>query len=94
MGSAPATMEAARTCVLRGMQKGYKVDQADAQQAYIQAALGGTETWVNLPEEGWPEEWKVSEPPCERPCVRLIQALYGHPDSGTFWEQRADKTFN
>ena len=23
--------------------------------------------------------------------MRLIQALYGHPDSGTFWEKHADK---
>ena len=26
-----------------------------------------------------------------RPCYRLIQALYGHPDSGTFWEKHAHK---
>lgn len=32
--------------------------QADAMQAYVQATLGGTETWVEIPEEGWPQEWK------------------------------------
>ena len=56
LGSAPATIEAARTCVLRGLLKGNKIQQADAMQAYVQAKLGGTETWVELPEEGWPEE--------------------------------------
>ncbi len=60
-------------------------------QAYVQAKLGGTETWVEIPEEGWPEDWITNGPPCERPCCRLIQALYGHPDSGTFWEKHADK---
>ena len=26
-----------------------------------------------------------------RLVVRLTKALYGHPDSGTFWEDRCDK---
>ena len=60
-------------------------------QAYIQAKLGGTETWVEIPEEGWPAEWLKNGPPCYRPCYRLVQALYGHPDSGTFWEKHAHK---
>lgn len=84
MGSAPATIEAARMCILEGLFPGNSVMQADAMQAYVQATLGGTETWVEIPEEGWPQEWKENGPPCERPCYRLIQALYGHPDSGTY----------
>ena len=78
-------------CILKGLFKGNSLGQADAMQAYIQAKLGGTETWVEIPEEGWPEEWRKNGAPCERPCMRLIQALYGHPDSGTFWEKHADK---
>ena len=89
LGSAPATTEAARLCILKGLLPGNKVEQADARQAYIQAKLGGTETWVEIPIEGWPPEWKVDGPPCKRPCARLIQALYGHPDSGTYWEKHA-----
>ena len=27
----------------------------------------------------------------ERPVVRLEQALYGHPDAGTYWEEHCDK---
>jgi len=86
LGSAPATTEAARLCILKGLLPGNRIEQADARQAYIQAKLGGTETWVEIPVEGWPPEWKVDGPPCKRPCARLIQALYGHPDSGTYWE--------
>eukprot|EP00972_Heterocapsa_arctica_P091382 13483478-Heterocapsa_arctica.AAC.1 len=26
-----------------------------------------------------------------RPVVQLKKALYGHPDSGTFWEKHCDK---
>ena len=91
LGSAPATMEAARTCIMRGLLPGHVVQQADAMQAYVQAELRGTETWVELPEEGWPPEWVENGPPVERPCVRLVRALYGHPDSGTFWEKHADE---
>ena len=78
-------------CILKGLFPGNTVGQADAMQAYIQAKLGGTETWVEIPEEGWPPEWVKNGPPCDRPCYRLVQALYGHPDSGTFWEKHADK---
>ena len=78
-------------CILKGLLKGYSIAQADAMQAYIQAKLGGTETWVEIPEEGWPPEWIEDGRPCERPCYRFEQALYGHPDSGTFWEKHADQ---
>lgn len=54
LGSAPATVEASRLGILKGLLPGNKIEQADAQQAYIQAELGGTETWVEIPEEGWP----------------------------------------
>ena len=76
MGSAPATIEASRMCIMKGLFKGNTLGQADAMQAYIQARLEGTEPWVEIPEEGWPEEWRKNGPPCERPCMRLIQALY------------------
>ena len=28
----------------------------------------------------------------KRPVVRLVKALYGHPDAGTFWEQHCDES--
>ncbi len=80
LGSAPATMESSRTCIINGLLKGNKIEQADAMQAYVQVKLEGTETWVEIPEEGWPEDWIQNGPPCERPCCRLVQALYVRPD--------------
>ena len=50
LGFAPATVEASRLCILKGLLPGNKVEQADARQAYIQAPLGGTETWAETPE--------------------------------------------
>ena len=35
LGSAPAAVEAARTCITMGLTKGYAVQQADAVQAYV-----------------------------------------------------------
>ena len=32
----------------------------DGEQAYVQADLGGVETWAALPEEAWPKEWSTS----------------------------------
>ncbi len=34
------------------------IEQSDAQQAYTQSLLGGTETWVYLPPNRWPRHWK------------------------------------
>lgn len=40
LGSAPATMEAARTCIMHGLMPGNEIMQADAMQAYVQARRG------------------------------------------------------
>ena len=51
--------------------------------------MKGPLCWVELPTDAWPPEvqyWKF-----RRPVVRLDKALYGHPDSGTMWEQHCDK---
>ena len=62
---------------------------ADAVRAYIQAELKGPRFFVELPPEAWPS-W-VNLQKYRRPVVRLRKALYGHPDSGTMWEQHCDK---
>merc|ERR1711884_253302 len=49
LSSAPATMEATKTCDLYGALPGHHVEQSDATQAYTQAVLTGTKTWVSLP---------------------------------------------
>ena len=58
---------------------------ADAIQAYIQARLTGPPCWVELPEDAWPDDVDIRK--FRRPVVRLVKAIYGHPDAGTMWEQ-------
>ena len=56
-----------------GLQKGHKVEQADAEQAYLQADFEGEETWVALPPEAWPKHWKGKY---DNPVVRLENFLW------------------
>ena len=62
--------------------------QADAVQAYIQAELKGTETWVELPRQEWPKQWAASN--VKRLVPRLRLALFGHPDAGGHWEAHCE----
>ena len=48
-------MQAGKVVDSHGLQKDYSIEQADAEQAYIQADLKGKETWILLPEEAWPD---------------------------------------
>ena len=86
--NSPASFEASRWVDFYGCLPGHDVKLADAIQAYIQANLSGPAFWVELPEDAWPEDVDVKK--FRRPVVRLIKALYGHPD-GTMWEQHCDK---
>ena len=40
-----------------GFLPGNSIEQSDAEQAYTQSLLGGTETWVTLPRDRWPKSW-------------------------------------
>ena len=63
-------MEAARCADAYGAFPGYAVQQSDAEQAYTQAWLKGTTTWVRLPREQWPKEWEGMTPSLSAPtCV-------------------------
>ncbi len=64
------------------------IEQSDAQQAYTQSPLGGTETWVYLPPHRWPKSWKGKY---HKPVCKLLRALYGHPDAGGYWEKKCDE---
>ena len=89
LGNSPATFEASRWADFYGCLPGHGVKLADAIQAYIQAVLTGPPCWVELPEDAWPDD--VDFRKFRRPVVRLVKALYGHPDSGTMWEQHCDR---
>ena len=82
LGSSPATLEAARAGDAYGAAPGHVIEVADAEQAYIQAEMVGTETWITLP----PDQVPKSASHLRHPVFRLHRALYGHPHSGTFWE--------
>ena len=90
LSSNPATMEAAKHLHAYGLQKGYTLTLADAEQAYIQADLSDepVQTWVRLPEECRPPEWASKY---HDPVVLLEKALYGHPRSGGLWEQHCEE---
>ena len=83
LGSSPATMEAGKAIDAYGSQPGYITEQNDGVQAYTQALMKGIETWVEIPPDRWPKEWKGKY---IRPVCKLRIALYGHPDSGGLWE--------
>ena len=101
LGSSPASMDASKAADCYGSFSGHDCQQCDAEQAYIQADLEGEETWVCLP----PECIDAIEDPeikarfykpngeykYDKPCVRLVKALYGHPDAGSCWERHCDK---
>ena len=65
------------SAVIPGMRR----KQSDCIQAYVQALLKGTKTFVSLPRAWWPQHWhSYNDPVCE-----LIYALYGHPRAGDMW---------
>ena len=88
LGSSPATKEAGKVLDAYGSQPGYAGQQADGKQAYTQTTLKGTETWVRLPKNRLPPGWAGKY---KDPVVKLRLALYGHPDSGGFWEQHCER---
>ena len=88
LGNSPASFESSRWAYMFGCLPGHNVQLADAIQAYIQAPLSGVACWVELPDEAWPPQ--IERRKYRRPVVRLLRALYGHPDAGTMWEKHCD----
>ena len=82
LGSAPPSIEAAKALDAFSLFPGYEETQSDAKSAYTQSFLRGTETWVALPNDRWPDWWKAKFSPDDKPVCPLVLALYGHPDSG------------
>eukprot|EP00959_Pyramimonas_sp_CCMP1952_P307282 6431763-Pyramimonas_sp.AAC.1 len=79
-------MQASKAADTHGQFEGHSIEQAGARQAYTQSKLGGTPTWVFPPRDEWPEEWSHMR----NPVCPLYLALYGHPDSGGYREQRCE----
>ena len=82
----PATLDAARAAEAYGCFPGHTIEGRDVEQAYISATLRGPPTYVQLPKELWtPEMHKM-----KFPVVRLDKALYGHINSGVYWNEHCD----
>eukprot|EP00959_Pyramimonas_sp_CCMP1952_P456748 9473678-Pyramimonas_sp.AAC.1 len=79
-------MQASKAADTYGLFEGHSIEQADARQAYTHSKLGGSPTWVFLPRAEWPESWSHMR----NPVCPLILSLYGHPDSGGYWEQHCE----
>jgi hypothetical protein len=65
LSSAPPTMHAGKAADAFGCFPEYTTEIADAESAYTQAELGGTQTYVRLPRDQWPQSWpKFRDPVC------------------------------
>ena len=100
LGNAPANLESGRLADAYGACPGNASQTADGVQAYLQADMKGDACWVDLPYEARPgqvwgpahldasvlkaiaDKWAVGR----FPVTQLKCALYGHPDSVTYWE--------
>ena len=95
VSNAPASFTGIRCGLAAAVLKKLRVSIRDALQAYLQARInqpGRIETWVELPQEYWPDSWfkdgsKRQIPLYDRPTVLLVLALYGHPESGALWDE-------
>ena len=88
LSSSPSTMEGAKAVDVHACLPGHIGELADAPQAYTQTFLLGTETWVSMDKDPWPKSWHGK---FDNPVVPLLRALYGHPESGGWWERHAEK---
>ena len=66
---------------------GSDVEVGDIKSAYTHAPVLEDETWVSLPFEAIPYEYKEQFRKVHRPVVRLLLALEGHPRAGKYWEE-------
>merc|ERR1711965_220814 len=83
----PATLEASRIADIYSCFPGHTIEGRDVEQAYLSAEMEGTPTYIMLPQELWtPEMYKM-----KMPVFRLEKALYGHVESGFFWQEYCKK---
>ncbi len=85
--SCPATSTASRVADCYSLFEGNDMEQADATMAYTQAKFKGTPTFIRLPRDRWPAHFEgIIDPVCP-----MELALYGHPESGYYWEEHCDE---
>ena len=92
-----ATRDAIGVAAMRGFN-----ESLDAGTAYLQAVIDTpthAPTFVELPNEWWPDSWFADGAPrqipkYDRPHCRLLRALYGHPEAGALWEATFDEIMN
>ena len=72
LGSSLATLDASRAADCYGRALGHCIQQADAEQAYMQADLKGTPCRTGLPPEERPKSWAKYR----RLVCRLVKALH------------------
>lgn len=89
LGSNAASMQAGKVVDSYACVFAHCCQRSDVDQAYVQARRNGFETWIARPHEAWPPEWFYEDgsPMHDQPVTQLLRALYGHPGTGTFWEQ-------
>ena len=86
MATAPATLEASRIANCYSCFPNHSIECRDVEQAYITSKFEGPPTYVQLPRELWtPEMHKM-----RFPVVRLDKSLYGHKNSGAYWDKHCD----
>ena len=94
LSASPASIVAANATIAFGMLENHKVTSADAVKAYLQALLKSlAKTWIRLPRQVWPSEWLYEDgsPRYRKPVIELLQALYGHPEAGSHWQQQFEE---
>ena len=83
MASRPTTIVSLNVAIAYGVTPGNATSVADAIKAYVQSKLDtSVPTYIELPKQYAPAKWKH----INRPCCRLLRALYGHPEAGGHWE--------
>ena len=67
LAASPTLITSANANIAYGLFRGNKTTSADAIKAYIQSTLKSEHpTWVELPKELWPEEWRTVLTSCRQ----------------------------
>ena len=89
LSASPTSIQAANMCLAYGLVAGHSTTLADAVKAYVQSLLKSKyPTWIALPKELHPRSWGNK---FKKPVVLLVKSLYGHPESGSHWEEHLRK---